>query len=214
MNTPQRYIWEGTLAGIIGGLIIILTLVTHLTARPERPERGGLGPTVRSDTPAFHPIPDPQPATATTTPIQSWAPPKAAVTTRTARRPSKPSDPLQVVLGPSSISGQFRLLTINRTPATPTSDRLTLGLRVASRAVADLVTPFQSTMLELHSHALAPISPEHPFSYPVSAGNTRDEDIVFLIPSDLDLNHTVLRIHFYNELKEIPLNLALRDSQH
>jgi hypothetical protein len=63
-------------------------------------------------------------------------------------------------------------------------------------------------MLEVRSRDLQPIKPEHPFSYSVSAGNTRDEDIAFMIPSGLNLERTVLRIHFYNEQKEIPLSLA------
>jgi hypothetical protein len=60
-------------------------------------------------------------------------------------------------------------------------------------------------MLEVRSPGLEPINPEHPFSYPVSAGNSRDEDIVFIIPSALKLDDAVLRIHYYNEQKEIPL---------
>jgi len=87
-------------------------------------------------------------------------------------------------------------------------------MRVTSRAMGDLVTPFQSAMLEVRSHALEPINPEHPFSYRVPAGNTREDDIAFIIPSDLDLEHTVLRIHFYNEQKEIPLRRVPKESQH
>jgi hypothetical protein len=67
-------------------------------------------------------------------------------------------------------------------------------------------------MLEVRSPGLEPISPEHPFSYPVPAGNTRDEDIVFRVPSDLSLDRAVLRVHYYNDQKEIPLNLPRRAS--
>jgi hypothetical protein len=102
------------------------------------------------------------------------------------------------------------LLATERKPSTPTSDRLTVRLRVVSRAIADLVTPFQSAMLEVRSPGLEPINPEHSFSYPVPAGNSRNEDVVFIIPSSLRLDDAVLRIHYYNEQKEIPLGPPLR----
>jgi hypothetical protein len=98
-------------------------------------------------------------------------------------------------------------MSANRRPATPTSDKLTLGIRVTSHAVADLVTPFQSEMFEVRLPDLDPINPEHSFSHPVPAGNTREEDIAFAIPSKAKLDEAVLRIHYYNELKEIPLSL-------
>lgn len=182
MNALKQYGWEGTLAGIIGALITALTAVTHLTAHPARPDRAPVGVAALSGAP------------------------RAAQKATAANR--KRADPLAVVLGPSSISGEFRLLSVSRTPATSTLDRLTLEVRVTSRAVAGFVTPFQSVMLEVQSRALQPIKPEHTFSYPVSAGSTRDEDIAFMIPSGLNLERTVLRILFYNEQKEIPLSLA------
>ena len=214
MSTLKQYSWEGTLAGIIAGAIMLFTVVTHLTADPGRPSITPAGATAQFGPPAFHPTPDRTAANSNMPATQPWATRKAAGASRAARHPPKPADPLEVVLGPSSISGQFRLLTLSRTPLTPTSDKLTLGIRITSRAMADLVTPFQSEMLQVRSHALQPINPEHSFSYRVSAGNTRDEDIAFIIPADLDLDHTVLRVLFYNELKEIPLKLAPRDSQH
>jgi len=202
MNVLKQYGWEGTLVGIIGALIIALTTVTHFTAHPERPDSAPDGVTTLSGAPAFHPVPDRLPVPSTAPSIQPRASQKAPAANR------KRADPLEVFLGPSSISAEFRLLSVSRTPATPTSDRLTLGIRVTSRAMAGLVTPFQSAMLEVRSHALQPIKPEHSFSYSVSAGNTREEDIAFMIPSGLSLEHTVLRILFYNEQKEIRLSLA------
>jgi hypothetical protein len=109
-----------------------------------------------------------------------------------ARHPSKPSDPLEVLLGPSAIRGQFKLLSATRTAATPGSDKLTLRVRVVSRAVADLVTPFQSSMLEVRSQGLEPIHPQQPFSDPVPAGNSRDEDVVFIIPTSLNVDNAIL----------------------
>jgi hypothetical protein len=81
---------------------------------------------------------------------------------------------------------------------------------VVSRAIADLVTPFQSAMLEVRSQGLEPINPQHAFSHPVPAGKSRDEDIVFIIPSSLSLDRMVLRIHYYNDEQEIPLRLLSR----
>lgn len=159
MNALKQYGWEGTLAGLIGGLITLLTVLTHLTAHPERPDRAPPGATALSGTPAFHPVPAGMPVTSTPPPIQPWTVRKATVANRTARHPSKPTDPLEVVLGPSSISGQFKLLAVSRTPVTSTSNKLTLGIRVVSPAMGDLVTPFQSAMLEVRSHALEPIGP-------------------------------------------------------
>jgi hypothetical protein len=102
-------------------------------------------------------------------------------------------------------------LAVNRITATPTSDKLTLHLRIVSRAVADLVTPIQYVTLEVYAPGLEPIALEHPFSHPLPAGNTREEDIAFTVPASLNLDHAVLRIDFYNEQKEIPLGLLPRD---
>ena len=62
-------------------------------------------------------------------------------------------------------------------------------------------------MLDVRARGLEPINPQHPFSHRVPAGESRDEDIVFMIPSNLTLDRMALRIHYYNEEKEIPLNL-------
>jgi hypothetical protein len=110
------------------------------------------------------------------------------------------------VIGPNTIAGRFILLTTTRKRATPTSDELTLRLRVVSLAAADLVTPFQSAMVEVRIPSQDPIHPQHAFSHPVAAGNSREEDIAFTIPSTLTLDHGTLRIQDFNEMKEIPLN--------
>ena len=186
----KRYAWEGALVAILGGVIMVLTLVSHLTARPDPPTSAqwGLG----------------------RVPSVSILQPTSAAASRKRVVAAKPSNPLEVVLGPSSIGGQFTLMAANRIAATPTSDKLTLRLRVVSHAVADLVTPFQSVMLEVRTPGVDPIAPEHPFSRPVPAGNTRDEDIAFIVPASLNLDRTALRVHFYNEQKDIPLGLLPR----
>ena len=135
---------------------------------------------------------------------------KAPVTRPSPRRTPPPSDPRKVVVGPNSISGQFTVLDIDRKRSTPETDEVTLRLRVVSRAIANLVTPFESAMLDVRARGLEPINPQHPFSHPVPAGESRDEDIVFIIPSNLTLDRMVLRIHYYNEEKDIPLNLFSR----
>lgn len=207
MSTLKKYSWEGTLIVAIGGVITVLTLVTHLTARaPDGGTPGGPKPAPGPT--AFHPIPDRVSVASTTPP----AVPRKTVKARFAS--SKPSDPLEVIIGPSSISGRFRLLAVDRTPATEASDKLTLRLRVVSRAMADLVTPFQSAMLEVRVRGLEPINPERAFSEPVPAGNSREEDIAFVVPSSVNLDRAVLRVHYYNEQKEIPLAPLLKDSRH
>ncbi len=81
---------------------------------------------------------------------------------------------------------------------------------VVSRAIANLLTPFESATLDVRARGLEPINPQHPFSHPAPTGGSRDEDIVFMIPSNLTLDRMALRIHSYNEAKEIPLNLFSR----
>lgn len=186
----KQYAWEGTLVAIIVGVIMTDTVVTHLSARPDLP------PPARTGLAHI-----PSAATLEPTPAAPSQQPAVAV------KPAKSSNPLEVVLGPPSIGGQFTLLTATRTTATPTSDKLTLHLRIASRAIPDLVTPLQYVTLEIYTPGLDPITLEHPFSHPIPAGNTQDQDIAFIIPATLSLAHTTLRIHFYNEQKDIPLAL-------
>ena len=82
-----------------------------------------------------------------------------------------------------------------------------MRLRVVSLAVADLVTPYQSGMLHVQAPGQAPILPRDSFSHPVAAGNSREDDIVFTVPSTLDPNHSTLNISYFNEAKTIPLDL-------
>jgi hypothetical protein len=135
---------------------------------------------------------------------------KAPVTHPSPRRTPPVSDPREVVVGPNSISGQFTLLDIDRKRSTPETDKVTLRLRVVSRAIPPLVTPFESTMLDVRARGLDPINPQRPFSRPVPAGESRDEDIVFMIPTKVTLDRMILRIHYYNEEKEIPLKPVSR----
>jgi hypothetical protein len=135
---------------------------------------------------------------------------KADVAYRSSARTPQLSHPREVVVAPNSISGQFILLGFDRKRSTLASDELILRLRVVSRAAADLVTPFQSAMLDVRSQGLQPINPQHAFSHPIPAGESRDEDIVFMIPPKLSLDRMVLHIHYYNDEKEIPLHILSR----
>lgn len=190
MNTLKQYTWEVALVAAIGATIGVMTLVTHLTARPE--------PLALSPSGSTPPV-----GLAALPGITTRAP-KA---TRALAKPATPLDPHEVDIGPSAIKGRFILLATHVTPADSTAEKLTLRLRVVSHAVADLVTPFQSAMLELHLKDREPILPEHPFSHPVSAGSSREEDIAFVIPSGARVDHPTLRIHYYSEQKEIPLDV-------
>jgi hypothetical protein len=183
ISSLQRYRWEALHLGAICGVIIVLIVVTHLPGHTDSEDR----------------------------PIPSWTPTlasggKEAATHPSPRSRAPPSDPREVVVGPNSISGQFTLLDIDRKRSTPETDVLTLRLHVVSRAIVPLVTPFESAMLDVHAKGLEPINPQHPFSHPVPAGESRNEDIAFMIPSNLTLDRMALRIHYYNEEKEIPLN--------
>jgi hypothetical protein len=81
---------------------------------------------------------------------------------------------------------------------------------VASLALSDLVTPFQSAMLEVWTEEQEPIQPEHEFSHPVPAGDHWDQEVVFSLPPNFRQTHATLRIHYYPETKEIPLDLPPR----
>jgi hypothetical protein len=185
-NVLQRYRWEAVRVAAISAVITVLTVVPHFRGHTDGEDR----PTAR--------------------PTPTLASREKAVVTRPSPRLPPPADPREVVVGPNSISGQFTLLDIDRKRSTPETDQVTLRLRVVSRAIAPLVTPFESAMLDVRARGLEPISPQHPFSHPVPAGEGRDEDIVFIIPSNLTLDRVVLRIHYYNEEKEIPLKLFFR----
>jgi hypothetical protein len=62
-------------------------------------------------------------------------------------------------------------------------------------------------MLEVTMGGEQPLQPEREFSHPVSAGDHWDQDVVFSLPTDARQTHATLRIHYYHESKEIPLDL-------
>jgi hypothetical protein len=213
MSSPQartkmlpKYGWEVSLVAVIGSVLATLTLVTHLSRPPALSDQTMAEETATRKSKPWQPSPPGTPALSRRSPPKSTTPQRVPGTDRSARRSSQSADPHEVVFGAPTIGGRFILLGSERKRTTATSDELILRARVVSLAAADLVTPFQSAMLEVRSPGLEPINPERPFSYPVPAGNSRDEEIVFIIPSSLSLDRATLRIQYYNYQKEIPLS--------
>lgn len=208
MNPPQdrdrplqRYGWEASLFAIVAAVIATLAVVTHLSVSARPSDKPTADVTASSKLKSWQSLPGAVPALS------------ARDTDRPARRSSPPPDPHEVVIGPKTIAGRFILMATTRKRATPTSDELTVRLRVVSLAAANLVTPFQSGMVELQTQGQDPIHPQHAFSHPVAAGSSREDDIAFAIPSSLSLDHSTLRIQYFNEMKEIPLNLPSRSAR-
>jgi len=182
MSTLRKYNWEAAHIAVILGVITMQTLATHLFGTPW--------------TQAHSPSPtaaDLRPRRLVSSPPKPHPP---------------PSDPRQVVVGPSGINNRYTLLSAERKPLAPTLDELTVRLHVASLATEPLVSPFASDMLELRSPGLEPIKPRAPFRTPIPAGEDRDQDVVFNVPTSLSLEKTSLHIHYYNYQKQIPLSLA------
>jgi hypothetical protein len=199
MTLLKRYGWEVTHVTSIMGVIIILTLVTHLTGTPRidaaaAVKATAIGPkskTLSGGKPAY--------------PVRTSAQPGAA--------PSQRSDPREIVVGASGISNRYTLLSVSRKPISSKSDELIVRLHVESLATEPLVSPFESDMLEIRSPGQQPITPSSPFRLPIPSGNGRNQDIAFSIPSSLHLEGATLQIHYYNYQNEIPLNLPARKSE-
>jgi hypothetical protein len=200
----RQYGWESTLLGVIGVVIATMGLVTHLI--PTHPP-SDQSPSATSKFSSLQSLPAITTGTLALPPVKSGSQNKGHKVS-SSRAP--PSDPRVVVIGPNSIRGRFTLLGVSRKPGISGSDELTLRLRVASLALPDLVTPFQSVMLEVRTEEQGPIQPEHEFSHPVPAGDHWDQDVVFNLPPNLRQTHAMLRIHYYPESKEIPLDLPPR----
>jgi len=183
----NKYSWEATHITSIVAVIAALALVTRLTGTPR----------IATHPPesAAAPLSDP-----TASPVHLTSQPGAG--------PSQHSDPRQIVVGPTDISNRYTLLRMDRKPVSPTRDELTIRLHVDSLAMEPLVSPFESDMLTLSGWETEPIIPKTKFHHPVPSGNSLNQDIVFSIPTTLDLNRTTLQIHYYNYQNEIPLSVV------
>jgi hypothetical protein len=122
------------------------------------------------------------------------------------------SNPREVIVGPSGINNRYTLVSVARKPLSSTVDELTVRLHVASLATENLVSPFESDMLDLRSPGLAPIHPKTSFHRSMPAGESEDRDVVFHIPASLILEKTTLQIHYFNYQQQIPISLVSRAS--
>ena len=199
MTFANQYSWEVTHITVIGVVITTLTLVTYLFGSPrtEVPPVAGVPLFLRKDM---------SPSSGGT----AQSVPRALavqVPTQHGTSASQQSDPREIIVGPSGISNRYRLLSLERKTVSPQSDELTVRLHVESLAMENLVSPFESDMLEITSPGLQPIKPKTPFRLPIPSGDTRNQDVVFNIPSGLSLNRTTLRIRYYNYQNDLPLSL-------
>lgn len=194
MSILRKYSWEAFHITTILSVIATLMVVTHLmgTALPTTP-LVAVGAPLQSpslrfgDVPIIDPIPRP-------TVVLSQP------------KPARPSNPLEVVVGPTGINNRYLLVSADRRSLSPTVDRLTVRLHVSSLASENLVSPFSSDMLDIRSPGLDPIDPKIAFHTPIPAGETRNQDVVFNIPSSLSLEKAVIDIHYYNYQRQIPLS--------
>ena len=200
MSLLKKYTWEVTHITSIVGVITTLTLAAHLGGTPHVEAPPGEPSTTSGPKPmASFPLlltPQSDPA----------AHPVQAASQHNAARP-QPSDPREITVGPSEISNRYTLLSVARKPISSTTDELIVSLHVESLATENLVSPFESDMLQISSPDLEPINPKTRFHHPIPSGNSLTQNVVFSIPTRLSLNHTTLQIHYYNDQNEIPLNL-------
>jgi hypothetical protein len=157
-TTPRKFGWETALIGIIGAAIATLGTVSHLIPVSLPSDTSQSGP------PKFG-SPRSLPDGAMETPAPSSK--KNASPNKPRAIPSPralSSDSRVVVIGPNSIRGRFTLSGITRKLDTSGSDELTLRLHIASLALPDLVTPFQSAMLEVRMEGEGAIHPKREFA--------------------------------------------------
>lgn len=198
MSLLKQYQWEVTHITSIVVVITTLTLVTHLigTPRVEAPPSGPATTSSPKSNSSFPPTTQSDPAAH---PVQ--------VASQHNPAHSQQSDPREIIVGPGSISNRYTLLSVDRKPVSSTTDELTVRLHVESLAIENLVSPFESDMLQISSPELGPIKPKTRFHHPIPSGLTLNQDVVFSIPTRLNLNRTTLEVHYFNYQNEIPLNL-------
>lgn len=196
MALLKTHSWEIAHITTLIGAVAILTVTVHAIGTP------------RSQTPLSTASLVGRSASAPSVPAQSLtATHPSHAFSRTDTIPAEPSDPHVITVGATGISNRYTLLHIDRKPISPTDDALTIRLHVESLAIENLVSPFESDMLELTAPGQAPIHPMTPFRHPVPGGNSRNQDVVFKVPSTLALSHATLQIHWYNYQNELALSL-------
>lgn len=201
MAPMDQYRWETVRVATIVIIIAILALQEHLTRNPAAQARQA-----KNEQQLFEKLTT-APAIA---PVRPIPPSDAGALNSNPAVTSRPSDPSEVTVGPSGISNRYKLQRVDRRKQTA-NDVLVVSLHVESLATEGLVSPFESGMFEIGSPDTPPIKPSTPFRSPVPSGNSRDQEIVFSVPSTLSLDHATLRIHYYNYEKEIPLNSPVKN---
>ena len=199
MTVLKAYRWEVIHITTLIMAVAILTVTTHLIGIPRPQVPFPALPQIGS------------PPSASVGPAQSLtAAHPSEVVPKPEPSPAERSDPHVITVGANGISNRYTLTHIGRKPISPTHDALTIRLHVESLAMDNAVSPFESDMLELIAPEQAPIYPMTPFRHPVPSGNSRNQDVVFKVPSALSLNHATLQIHWYNYQNELPLDLPPR----
>lgn len=200
MTLLEKYSWETTHIAVIAGVVTTLMLGTYLFGSPR-----GQIPLALNGLPK----PQKQSSSSSAVAVQPVPPARAAqVPSPQGRTGSPPSDLHVVTVGASDISNRYTLLSVERKPVPSKDDELIVRLHVESFAMAPLVSPFESDMLEIRSPGLPPITPSASFRTPLPSGSSLNQDVVFSIPQGLSLNDATLRIHYYFYQGEIPLSIT------
>jgi len=192
----NKYSWEATHATVIAGVIATLGIAVHIPG-VQRAQ-----PNAAATAASITPVPTGVPFAAT----QEIVHPRPA-SQRASDVDHQQTDPREITVGAREISNRYTLLSIDRKRVSSKLDELTVKLNVKSLAQESLSSPFESDMVELKSEGMEPIKPLKPFRNPLPSGTSRKQEVVFNIPSDLNLDHTSLQIHYYFFQSEIPLNL-------
>ena len=117
--------------------------------------------------------------------------------------------PREYSLGLGILIARYTLLAANLAPETPESDALTLRIGVQSRTDYPVDLSSDSFSLEVNGGR---VKPEKFFTHRVPVHESRQEDVVFVIPPRL--SRAVLRIDVYGGNAEIPLDLTPPISSH
>ena len=208
MTLLKRYSWETTRITVIAAVVTILVLISGVTeVEPgASPQLASESPNNRQAPVPFHPTP---PAITPSVPSPAQAHPKRRLVRAQQAQPaeSQPTDPREVTVGDRSISNRYKLVSVERRRQPSGSDELVVTLHVKSLALENLVSPFESDMLEIVGRGLQqPISPNVAFNLRIPSGESRDQEIAFNIPAGLSVDQARLRIHYYNYQNEIPLS--------
>jgi hypothetical protein len=140
--------------------------------------------------------PSPQPAPARTEEIAIDRPSYAVVLPK----------PREFVIGVHGVTGRFTLLSVDRAPNTPESDALKVRVRVTGRGREGDFTTVRAGMFTLIPDGASPVRPERDPVDTVYAGKSADQDILFIIPTELV--RATFRMDYFGDKADIPLDLG------